>query len=90
MADEQEPTLEVPAEEPAKREDTKPIKVAARRRAKSSAPSASKVVVAEGKSITCSRAHGIRGPGEEITADLFTDGQAAVDALLEKGYLVKT
>ena len=87
MAEEQEPTVEVPTEEPVQ-PDTKSIKKVSARRKASSSPS--KVVVADGKSITCSRYHGIKGPGDEVTADLFLEGQEAVDALLEKGYLVKT
>lgn len=47
------------------------------------------VVVAEGKAICCSRFHGIKSAGEEVTADLFDGGQAVLDDLLEKGYLVR-
>lgn len=88
MADEETPAEagpsieDVPVEVPKAAKKPKPS-------ARKKASSTGKVVVAEGKSISCSRFHGIKGPGEEITADLFIDGQAAVDNLLEKGYLVR-
>lgn len=86
MADKEEAETEggpVVVDEPT-RVSKKSARPAAKRKT-----SGGSIVVAEGKSVCCSRAHGIKGPGETVTADLFADGQAALDDLLEKGYLVR-